>query len=130
MAATSAAMTSFPATSNGRIRMLAPLIRGVAHLFARRRRTPEAPNRPDDLAERLVGSMKRSGYDIAVGRDVVNIVYVEDMDASGNAIADVPNSFDSVRMLLEVAESGAAQILGIWEATTQPGRYWTEHPMN
>jgi hypothetical protein len=89
---------------------------------------PVAPGH--DLAGRVVRAMQQQGYSIAAGEDVLNIVYVEDMDTDGNPVADVPNTFDSVRMLLRVSEGGPPKIIGIWEATTQPGRYWTEHPMN
>jgi hypothetical protein len=74
--------------------------------------------------------MLKHEYSIAVGEDLLNIVYVEDMDTSGNRIPDVPNTFDSVRMLVRVTASAPPKVIGIWEATTQPGRYWTEHPMN
>ena len=134
--------------------MFAPFLRGVTELLAKWRPNP-APAAPvsdapkegaarlrrapgpagrrvaqGDLASRALHAMRKRGYDIAVGEDLLNIVYVEDMDTAGNTIPDVPNTFDSARMLLRVPESGPPQILGIWEATTQPGKYWTEHPMN
>lgn len=106
----------------------------VAQPAPRLRATPVPAARPvapgHELAGRVVRAMQKQGYSIAAGEDLLNIVYVEDMNADGNPVADVPNTFDSVRMLLRVTDNAPPKIIGIWEATTQPGKYWTEHPMN
>jgi hypothetical protein len=84
----------------------------------------------DDLASHILKAMEKGRYSIAIGQDVVNIVYVEGMDPTGKANPHLPNTFDSIRALVRVFESEPPKIIGIWEATTEPGRYWTEHPMN
>lgn len=79
---------------------------------------------------RIVQAMQARGYRVDVGNDVMNIVYIEGMELSGAPNGNRPNCWDDVRMLIRVAPGGQASILGAWEATTEPGQYWTDHPMN
>ena len=90
---------------------------------------PAPPPPPMDLASRILRAMQRAGYAIAAGPDVLNIVYVEGMNPDGTGNDNAPNRFNDLRILIRVPD-GRAAIAGIWEATTEPGRYWTEHPMN
>ncbi len=57
----------------------------------------------------------------------VNIVYVEGSELDGTANANVPNQFNDVRAILRVApQTGVPEIVQAWEATTEPGRFYTE----
>jgi hypothetical protein len=48
------------------------------------------------------------------------------MDPDGTPNKNRLNAFDDIKMVLD----GDGKIVGgPWEATTQPGKYWTEHPM-
>jgi lysozyme family protein len=58
--------------------------------------------------------------------DDQNVVSVEGMDPDGTPNNNRPNAFDDIKMVVD----GSGKIIGgPWEATTQPGVYWTEHPM-
>jgi len=83
----------------------------------------------NDFAGKVVTAMQHNGYWINRHPDCFNIVYVEGMDVDGTPNQDLPNHFDSVRMLIRVL-GGVPEIVGRWEATTEPSKYWTENPMN
>lgn len=67
-------------------------------------------------------------YDISTGSRQYNIIYVEGLNADGTLNPDKPNEFNDRRLVIEIKE--APQIVGNWEATTEPGDYYTIHPMN
>jgi hypothetical protein len=55
-----------------------------------------------------------------------NTVSVEGMDPDGAANGNRHDAFDDIKMVLD----GEGRIIGgPWEATTQPGRFWTDNPM-
>jgi hypothetical protein len=109
----------------------------------------------NDLAGRIVRAMHSHGYRIDIGAGEVNIVYVEGLNVDGTPNDDAPNVFNDARFVIRfetaapiAREDGrkrpddgregparrtqmlAPRIAGAWEATTEPGRYWTEHRMN
>ncbi|MCC6779761.1 MAG: hypothetical protein IT537_24535 [Hyphomicrobiales bacterium] len=97
----------------------------------------------DDLAQRIVWAMQAAGYRLDRGRGELNIVYVEGMDVDGRANDNAPNRFNDLRVVLafdatppsDGRGSGAAnapqpRISGLWQATTEPSRFWTQTPMN
>jgi hypothetical protein len=94
-----------------------------------RQAQPLPLNPGSDFAGNVVRAMQRGGYWINRHPDCFNIVYVEGMDVDGTPNQDRPNHFDSVRALIRVVD-GVPKIVGAWEATTEPSKYWTEHPMN
>ena len=77
----------------------------------------------------LVAYMQAKKYQVASGPHRYNIVYVEGADADGSCNADEPNCFNDRRLLLQVL-NGSPAIIGNWEATTEPGNYYTHNPMN
>ena len=83
----------------------------------------------DDLASRIIKYMLFKGYDIFVRRGEYNIVYVEGMNADGTENNDAPNRFNDRRMVIEIRD-GVPTIVGNWEATTEPGTYYTNRPLN
>ena len=89
---------------------------------------PLAPG--NDLAGRIMATMVRKGHWIARHPDCLNIVYIEGMNADGTPNGNPPNEFNDRRMVIRIGLDGVPKIEGSWEATTEPGRYWTEHPMN
>lgn len=86
--------------------------------------------KPADLATKILWAMKAKNYPVAVGADVMNIIYVEGMDPDGTANRNRPNAFDSLRVLLRVMPDGKASLLGKWDAITHAGMYWETHRMN
>ena len=80
-----------------------------------------------DLAHLVVAAMERKGYQVDRGPGEVNIVYVEGMNPDGTANADEANKWNDLRLLIRF-EGGAPRIIGEWSATTEPGRYYTDHP--
>lgn len=85
----------------------------------------------NDLAARLIKYMAEMNYRISVGDRKYNIVYVEGMDADGSLNNDAPNEFNDRRLVIEIPDSNLIPIIkGNWEATTEPGTYFTFNPMD
>ena len=80
---------------------------------------------PDSLAGRLVRAMQAAGYWLCRHPECVNIVYVEGLDEDGTPNVDAPNEFNDLRLVLRVNRAGNPEIAEVWEATTEPGRYYT-----
>ena len=83
----------------------------------------------DDLAGRIVRAAERRGYWIARHQDCYNIFYIEGMNDDGTANNNRPNEFNDRRVVIQVVR-GVPKIVGMWQATTEPSRYWTIRPMN
>jgi len=81
----------------------------------------------DDLASTLIKYMFAKGYWVARVPGFINIVYVEGMNEDGHLNADEPDKFNDCRMLIAI-EEGRPKLLGKWQATTEPGRVYTETP--
>lgn len=81
---------------------------------------------PGTLAGRIVAAMLARRHWLCRHPDAVNIVYVEGMDEDGAPNTDAPNAFNDLRLLLRIGASGRPQIVGSWEATTEPGAYYTK----
>jgi hypothetical protein len=50
------------------------------------------------------------------------------MYPDGTINDNTPNQFNDSRFVVTFID-GKPKLLGAWEATTEPSRYWTEHPM-
>jgi peptidoglycan hydrolase-like protein with peptidoglycan-binding domain len=81
------------------------------------------------LAGRLLRAMQNAGYRIARHPDAVNIVYVEGMNGNGTKNTNTPNCFNDIRCAVRIAAGGKPILQGVWEATTEPSRFWTLHPI-
>ena len=66
------------------------------------------------------------GFWIARHPDCVNIVYVEGMDGDGTPNDDAPDAFNDLRLLLRINKAGNPEIVASWQATTEPGTYYTK----
>jgi hypothetical protein len=82
----------------------------------------------DELTDRLLRGMDRLNFWISRQPGCVNILYVEGMGPDGVANANRPNQFNDSRFVLKVEQGGRLTIVGAWEATTEPGKQYTEHP--
>ncbi|MEG4529896.1 hypothetical protein [Microcoleus sp. D2_18a_D3] len=54
-----------------------------------------------------------------------NIIYIEGIDINGRLNADAPNQFNDVRAVFE-----KTKCLDCWQATCEPGAWYTHTPMN
>ena len=78
-----------------------------------------------DLAGRIVAAMLMAGHFVCRHPECVNIVYLEGADPNGTPNGNAPNQFNDARMVLQVSSRGVPQVVGSWEATTEPGRIYT-----
>lgn len=83
----------------------------------------------DDLAGRIVQAMQRAGHWICRHEQCLNIVYVEGMDREGEENENIPNQFNDTRFLIGISD-GVPTVVAAWEGSTEPGRLFTEHPLD
>ena len=86
-------------------------------------------NLSNDLASNIIKYMEERKYFLSIGAERYNIVYVEGMDEDGSKNNNDPNEFNDIRLVIEVL-GGKPTIIGKWEATTEPGFFYTDNPMN
>jgi lysozyme family protein len=106
-------------------------VRAAALAMAERATTEKATQElatGPDLPTRIIATMRRLGYPIADKSDELNIAYVEGMDPDGRPNGNAPNEFNDLRCVIRIV-GGKAVMAGCWDGTTEPSRYWTEHPM-
>lgn len=84
----------------------------------------------NSLASRIIKYMQSAQYHISRGDKHFNIVYLEGADEDGSPNSDIPNQWNDLRLVLEIKRDGVPRIVGAWMATTEPGRKYTESPMN
>lgn len=77
------------------------------------------------LAGRVTAAALANEFWLCRHPDCVNVLYVEGMDEAGTINDDAPNQFNDVRIVLKINRSGNPQIVETWDATTEPGRYYT-----
>lgn len=82
-----------------------------------------------DFASRIIRYMKLKGYEISVGTQQYNIVYVEGVEENGSVNSDQPNYFNDRRLVVQIL-GGKPEIIGNWDGTTEPGFYYTYNTMN
>lgn len=86
-------------------------------------------NLSNDLASRIVKYMLAKDYHVDRKTDEYNIIYIEGMNPNGTLNSDKPNSFNDLRLVIQIV-GRTPKIIGIWEATTEPGYHYTYNPMN
>lgn len=82
------------------------------------------------LLDAIVTYCKEAGYELDTRPGHVNIVYVEGMNLDGSLNNDAPNVFNDLRLVLIGQGAGTVAISGKWEATTEPGDYYTYNKLN
>jgi lysozyme family protein len=113
--------------------MWAAFLAWVRHktVFADNDPDPVLPaDKPTDLAGRIVAAMRKRGFKVDDVPGNPNVVYVEGMGPDGAKNDNTPNQFNDARFVIMFGQDGRPKIAGAWEATTEPGRYWTQNPMN
>lgn len=83
-----------------------------------------------DLASKIIKYLAAKKFFVALGSQRYNIVYIEGMNADGSLNSDTPNEWNDLRCVIEVGSDGVPRIVGMWYATTEPGRKYTVNPMN
>lgn len=82
----------------------------------------------NDLAGRIVRAMASEGHWFARAPGHRNIVYVERIDEDGGVNDNKPNQWNDLRAIL-VIEKKKPKLIGRWQATTEPGTYYTKNPL-
>jgi hypothetical protein len=90
--------------------------------------SPASLTPDDELTRRLLDGMSLRGFWLARQPGCVNILYVEGVTPDGTPNDNRSNEFNDSRFVLKVENGGRLTIAGAWEATTEPGRQYTEHP--
>jgi hypothetical protein len=83
----------------------------------------------NDIASRIVKYLLSKDYQVFTNPKEYNIVYIEGINRDWTLNSDTPNQFNDRRIVIEVV-NGVPKIVDHWEATTEPGKYYTENPMN
>ena len=80
--------------------------------------------------DKIIDRIEASKFTIFQKPGEKNIVYLEGVSQNLTKNADEPNCFNDLRLVFDFNVSGEPRILGAWEATTEPGYYYTDNPMN
>jgi GH24 family phage-related lysozyme (muramidase) len=87
----------------------------------------------NDLASRIIRYMITKGYyvaySISLSERLLNIVYLQGMNADGSLNDNKPNHFNDRRLVIEIND-GIPAIVGNWEGTINAGEYYHRNPMN
>ncbi|MDJ0619732.1 MAG: peptidoglycan-binding domain-containing protein [Calothrix sp. MO_192.B10] len=86
-------------------------------------------NLSNDFASHIIKYMLDKGYHVDRKTGEYNIVYVEGMNTDGTINPDRPNRFNDLRLIIQVV-GRTPKIIGIWEATTEPGKHYTYNPIS
>ncbi|MBD6617043.1 peptidoglycan-binding protein [Komarekiella sp. 'clone 1'] len=82
-----------------------------------------------DIASKIIKYMQAKNYQVFTNLREYNIVYIEGINEDWSLNSDPPNQFNDRRIVIEVVD-GIPKIVNHWQATTEPGRYYTLNPMN
>ncbi|MBD2616349.1 peptidoglycan-binding protein [Nostoc punctiforme FACHB-252] len=83
----------------------------------------------NDIASKIIKYMQAKNYQIFTNPKEYNIIYLEGVNEDWTLNSDTPNQFNDRRLVIEVVD-GVPKIVNHWQATTEPGRYYTYNPMN
>ncbi|MBE9213149.1 hypothetical protein IQ247_10770 [Plectonema cf. radiosum LEGE 06105] len=86
------------------------------------------PKEADKIAVALLDYARKQKWEIRTGERRYNVFYVQGMFPSGVRNNNAPNKFNDSRFLVEV--NPTPRLVGAWEASIEPGNYYTEKPMN
>jgi len=82
------------------------------------------------FADRIIDYMEQQDYKISRDKEEKNIIYVEGTNTNGTENDDRPNYFNDLRIIIAFDREIRPVIEGIYLATTEPGFYYTDNPMN
>ncbi len=81
---------------------------------------------PIYTVERIANYCRAKGYKLNTNEGEINIIWVEGMNPDGKINGDEPNQFNDTASIYDHQFT----LLGCWSGTTEPGRWYTQHPMN
>lgn len=84
----------------------------------------------NDFASRIVKYMQLKKYYVARLPGYQTIVYVEGCDADGKPNTDAFDGWNDRRMVLTIEANGRPMIRHNVTATSEPGKFFTMHPIN
>ena len=87
-------------------------------------------HRQTQLAKVVLAYMLHKKYWIARSPQMYNIVYVEGIHGNGTLNRDTMNTWNDRRMVIRIAEDGVPEMLVNDQATTEPGQFFTWHPLH
>ena len=82
-----------------------------------------------NVIDKIASYMETKKYQFFRTEREKNIVYLEGVNKNGTINEDKPNHFNDLRLVFQF-RGGIASIEGAWEATSEPGYYYTDNPMN
>lgn len=82
-----------------------------------------------DLPSRIVAFMLDNNFVVSRGTNRFNIVYVEGLASDGKKTDNPPNQWNDLRMLISIPDVTPV-LTNQWLATTEPGRYYTQNPID
>lgn len=93
--------------------------------------SPRAADAPSvALGKRLLRFLRAHGYWIARSPNMTNIIYVEGMNDDGTLNEDRFDEWNDRRIVVRVGPGGIPEILVNDQATTEPGKFYTDNPLN
>lgn len=81
----------------------------------------------NDFAGRVIRYMQMKDYWVGRASGYLNIVYVEGANENGDPNDDAPNKWNDRRLVIQI-KNRKPVIVGNWDATTEPGFWYTFHP--
>lgn len=82
-----------------------------------------------DFINLIIGRMNQENFDINQKPGEINIVFVEGVNLDFSINPDTPNVFNDLCVVFDFVNK-TPRILGKWIATADPGRYYTDNPLN
>ena len=83
-----------------------------------------------DPAARIVAHMQQQQMYISMRHDTLNIVYLEGVNKDFRVIENVIDEWNDLRILIRILPNGVPVIVRHYEATVDPGLYYTNNPIN
>ena len=81
---------------------------------------------PQRVIDAVIEFSRVNNYKLFTDKGQFNIFYLEGMGTDGKLNSDEPNQFNDIRLVLD----WDFQLMGVWTATTEPGRFYTVNPMS
>ena len=82
-----------------------------------------------NLAGRIFRCMAKKRYSFPRLRSYFTIVYLEGVTPTGRPNDNKPNAFNDRRLVLAIKDNVPVEV-GNWQATTEPGKDYTEKPLD
>lgn len=83
----------------------------------------------DPLLIKVLKAIDAYGFKLSLEPGEINIVAIRNMNPQGEPVNPTPNKFDDLLILFTYQE-GAYKLIDKWVCTTEPGKFWTQNPMN